>query len=680
MKELILVVDNEPPILHLLSRILIDHKYTVRCADSGTMALQFLEHQLPDLVILDVKMPDINGFEVCKQLKRNPKFSDIPVLFLSGIADAENKVKAFSCGAVDYITKPIEPDELLARVRTHLKIHHLQNESQILNTALEQKVSLRTQELSLINDELKKEINERCKTEKELRNSQELLKEAQQLGQIGHWERDVHTQEMTFSDEMFRIFELEPLNFKTSRETFLKLIHTDDRKRVIDAYRKSIKSKLKYDIEYRINTNKNKIKFVNERGTTEYDDSNIPVRSIGTVQDITRIREAELKKEKTEKLMRQMQKTEALGTLSSGITHDFNNILTGILGYSDLNSKLLEPDSKVFKYNKEILEAGKRAKKLVSQILTFSRQTEQDKLPIEIAPIIDEALALLQASIPSTIMIRRELKKNIGLILGDPTQLHQVIMNLCTNAYQSMLEHGGELTVVLDVKELPEELHMINPQCSKGPYVLLEVSDTGEGMNANTLDRIFDPYFTTKSKDKGTGLGLSVVQGIIKSHHGHISVYSEIGMGTSFKVYLPLLSPVEVKQSEILKNEVKRGFERILLVDDEEVNVVMMTRMLSLLGYQVTETHAPLETLRKFQEHPNAFDCVITDMTMPGLTGTELAREILSIRPDLPIILTTGFSHLINKEKAKETGIKAFIMKPFVLNEIADAIRFALDN
>jgi CheY-like chemotaxis protein len=327
----------------------------------------------------------------------------------------------------------------------------------------------------------------------------------------------------------------------------------------------------------------------------------------------------------------------------------------------------------------QILISSNRARELIDQILTFSRQTDQEKKPIKIQPVIKEALKLLRASIPTTIEIRQKIADCCPMS-ADAVQLHQVIMNLCTNAFHAMMDQGGVLEVCLEEIELDQDDAAHYTDLDEGKYLKLTVSDTGHGMAPEIRERIFDPYFTTKEKGKGTGLGLSVVHGIINSHHGHISVYSEPDKGTSFVIYLPVIEEKTMVVKPEVFEEIPRGDESIMIVDDELQIVNMLVQMLSGLGYEVTSRTSSLEALEAFRYNPDRFDLIITDATMPNMTGVQLAREIQKIRANIPIILCSGYSDILSREKAQDSGIRKFIMKPVIKRELAQAIRNLLDR
>ena len=387
-------------------------------------------------------------------------------------------------------------------------------------------------------------------------------------------------------------------------------------------------------------------------------------------------------RKRLEENLRQSQKMEAIGTLAGGIAHDFNNILQSLLGFAYLAKKETSEGSLANSCLVEVMAAGERAQELIGRILAFSRKTEQELKPIKLQPIIKETLKLVRGTIPSTIEVRHHISDSCGPVMGDPPRIHQIIMNLCTNAFQAMRETGGTLTVNLD--EVMFDVHAKGALSSlpKGKYVKITVSDTGYGMDENVRSRIFEPYFTTKKSGEGTGLGLAVVHGIVKELQGSIQVQSKVGAGTCFEVLLPVcLStvppplPIETKSSQVLE-----GSERILLVDDEDQIVRMVSISLRLYGYQVDVCNNGREALTLFCANPDLYDILITDQTMPQLTGIQLAEDCLRIRPHLPILLCTGHSELVDEEKAKAVGIRELLRKPFMPQTLALAIRRALDT
>jgi PAS domain S-box-containing protein len=398
----------------------------------------------------------------------------------------------------------------------------------------------------------------------------------------------------------------------------------------------------------------------------------------GTVQDISQQIEAEKQKKELENQLRQSQKMETIGTLAGGIAHDFNNLLASIMGFSELALEDSQPDSIQQENLKCTLVAAQRAADLVGQILTFARQTDTEKAPIELKHVIMEAIKLMRSTLPSTIQIKEEITSR-SAVLAAPTQMHQVIVNLCSNASHAMQESGGVLTIGLtDVEQSVTHIDPGMPVKAR-PLLKLTVADTGHGIAPEIKDRLFDPYFTTKKPGEGTGIGLSVVQGLVRSHGGFITFDSEPEQGATFNVFLPIIDGEDIPQA-VSSNSVVGGSEHILLVDDEVLVIQMGQQMLERLGYKVTTSSNSLEAAELFEKDPGRFDLVITDMTMPELTGDRLAKMITTIRPDIPVILYTGYSNRLDRETIADAGIRAILYKPLVKNDLADTIRNVLSE
>jgi len=404
----------------------------------------------------------------------------------------------------------------------------------------------------------------------------------------------------------------------------------------------------------------------NENGNTQY--------LVHTAQDIT-------EQKRLEEELFQSHKMEAIGTLAGGIAHDFNNVLSAIIGYTELAKAKLAEGSSAAEDLAEVLRASQRAAGLVKQILTFSRKGAHQCESLQPYLIVKEALKMMRASLPATIKMVDDVDPESGTILADPTKIHQVIVNLCTNALHAMKEETGTLTITLLRKELNSDDVTAHPGVAPGLFIELTVSDTGCGMDPETLRRIFEPYFTTKARDKGTGLGLAVIHGIIKEYKGMIKVESERGKGSTFQVYFPALikDPQKAEGAE-KESSLPKGTERILTVDDESTIVELHKAYLSRLGYVVTAKTSSTEALAAFRTDPTSFDLLITDQTMPDLSGVKLAEEVLHIRPDMPIVICTGYSTVLSKEKTIEMGIRKYLTKPVNNKELARTVRSVLDE
>ena len=517
--------------------------------------------------------------------------------------------------------------------------------------------------------DLREQIAERERAEEALRESQERFMNLIENAVMGIYQVTKEGKFIMINQRMVDMFGF------PSQEEFLATIdyieelyvHPDERPKILQEINEKgfIEGK---EVEFK---RKNGESIWNKLYTRVTENKEGIILYEGLMEDIT-------ERKALEEQLRQSHKMEAIGTLAGGIAHDFNNILGIILGNTELAMDDV-PEWNPARLNlKEVRTASLRAKDVVRQLLSFARKTELEKKPINITPIIKEALKLLRSSIPTSIEIRQDIPKDIDTILADPTQINQVLINLCTNAAHAM-PNGGVLEIKLENVKLGEAATSNSPDLNPGRYLNLTVSDTGYGINPKDIDRIFDPYFTTKEVGRGTGMGLAVIHGIIKGHGASVSVQSQPGKGTTFSIFFPVVEADAIVETETV-NRLSTGSEKILFVDDEESMIKMGQQILGRLGYKPEIRTNPVEALELFRSDPDLFDLVITDMTMPQMSGDTLAKEILNIRPDMPIILCTGFSEKVNEESAKEMGISAFVLKPIVMRDIAHTIRMVLDK
>ncbi len=465
------------------------------------------------------------------------------------------------------------------------------------------------------------------------------------------------------------------------KKHFQELIHPDYRKTVMERYRaRIIGDKPVNNYSFRvIKKNGDYIWVQLNVGFILWEEKSA---TLNYLRDITKQKEIEIQ-------YRQAQKMEVIGTLAGGIAHDFNNILTGIFGYTQLAKNHLNNQERAGKYLDQVMKAGQKASDLVQQILTVSRQSENEKHLIQISLVVKEALKLLRASIPSTIRIKKELFSD-KYVMADPTKIHQVVMNLCTNAYHAMFETGGTMAIGLREIEISGLSTIGKLKIPPGKYLELEVSDTGNGMDPETLEKIFNPYFTTKTTQKGirgTGLGLALISGIVEEHRGYINVYSEPGRGSAFHVFLPIAEKEpdpdgsgEKKEKEEKKEILCNGTERIMVVDDDEDILLSIRELLEDYGYKIHTFKNGLQAFEAFENAPDYFDLIVTDMTMPLMTGWELAQKILEQKPRQQIFLCTGYSESINKEKALSIGVSGYFRKPLILNDMLKEIRCSIDK
>jgi PAS domain S-box-containing protein len=451
--------------------------------------------------------------------------------------------------------------------------------------------------------------------------------------------------------------------------SFTEFIYSEDLLRQKERFERVLSGPIGPD-EYRLLSKSGEIRWV-QTSSMPILEKNQTVGLQGVLSDIT-------ESKRLQSQLQQARKMESFGTLAGGIAHDFNNFLGIIIGNTELAMDDVPKWNPAYLNLEEILESSLRARDVVRQLLSFARRTQLEKKPVNIGKIMQESLKLLRSSIPTSIEIRQIIPKDIDTILANSTQLNQILINLSTNAHHAM-PNGGILEVSLENVELDKNSAAQHPDLNPGRYVNLKVSDTGHGISSMEIDRIFDPYFTTKQVGKGTGMGLSVVHGIIRGHEGAISVKSKYGQGTTFSILFPVIEKQTAIETEPIK-ELPTGNEKILLVDDEKSILFTGRNLLERLGYQVETRQNPIEALDLFRVDPNQFDLMITDMTMPNMTGDKLVQEILKIRPDMPIILNTGFNEKIDEEKAKQIGIRQYIEKPFNRRILANVVREVLDE
>jgi len=557
----------------------------------------------------------------------------------------------------------------------------------VLVNGLESKVDVRTKELQTTNEKLRGEVEERIKADADLVETQAILQAALDNSPAGIIIADAKTGQVQYINEVGL------LTMDESRETIPSDFNVFTYVRKFQGYgldghpmepgeypvTNVLRNGKPISIEYRVKQTGRPDRFMWANAAPIMDARGEVKAGISIFLDITQRKKAEQERENLEVQLRQAHKMEAIGTLAGGIAHDFNNLLAAIIGYADLANEDISQGHPAKDQIEEVLKAGSRAKDLVKQILAFSRKSELGRVPVQVSLILKEVVHLLRASIPTTIDIRLDIDPECRPVLADQTQIHQVILNLCTNAAQAMEKEGGLLEIRLIHMETDGEKLSDYQGLTRGSYVQLSVKDTGHGIEKQILDKIFDPYFTTKKIGKGSGMGLAMVHGIVKRHKGVIHVDSTLTMGSVFHVFLPE-SDQDVLDQNKKVNPLVGGSEHILVVDDEAA-IADMTRMrLERLGYKVTSKISSQEALDLFGRHPGQFDLVITDQTMPYMTGEKMARQMISIRKDIPIILSTGYSLSIDEEKTGQMGICALLMKPVDMRELSECIRRVLDD
>lgn len=745
----ILIVDDNPENLKVLGDFLSTQGYRVRAARDGRQALASVLAQPPALVLLDIHMPVMDGYETCVQMKAIHSIRDIPIIFLSALGETFNKVRAFECGGSDYITKPFELEEVRVRVANHLHASLLLAESKAgfrasfeqaavgmghiredggifaVNRRLSEMLGHTREELlalgatELFTQDARKYIGE-CIGNLYAGGCERAAVEVEALHKNGEplWCRvafslvtiaqgtppyvagifeDISDRKAAEADRWRLAAALEQapdaivitdMDWKIRyangayRETAdldtdqipgQLLPQADDTVEESAAAMKAAVSVGEVWHGRQHGRRANGRRFVEERTVSALRDSTDRIINyVAVVRDITR--QIEL-----EEQLRHSQKMEAIGTLAAGIAHDFNNLLAAIGGFTELALEDVPGDSEAHTCLREVSGATRRASELVRQILAFGRHSELSIRPVQIQDVAREVLRLLRRTIPPHIEIQPDVDDSCEPVMADATAIHQVIMNLGTNAYHAMQESGGVLGIRVTQVALEDGALHGHPDLPPGAYVRIDVSDTGHGMDGETRERIFEPYFTTKERGGGTGLGLAMVHGIVADLNGAIHVYSELEMGSTFSVLLPASAEAAREAAVEPYRHLEPGAgEHILFIDDEHTICRFAEKALARLGYRSTTYSNPQQALAAFTENPDQFDLVITDEMMPGMRGSEILTRLREMRSELPVILYSGFSESQHKRAGTEYGFDACVMKPMVTSELAGAIREAL--
>ena len=527
-----------------------------------------------------------------------------------------------------------------------------------------------------------RDITEQRQMESARMESEDRLLLALDVSGAGIWQLDLRSGTLAVDERIYGLLGYDESNFARDSIQFIRSKTTSETWETIQQkFRRHVSGKAPlFDHEFRLRSDEGQWRWFHTKArVVRFDKEGVPATMVGIIIDTSDRKESEAERERLEIKLQQAQKMEAIGILAGGIAHDFNNILGAIFGYTQLTQMHVGDNPRIKGYVENIFKASERAKGLVEQILTFTRQGKSQKIPCDIAIVLKEVVKLIRASIPVTISIVQHIPTGLGTILADQTQIHQVLMNLCTNAAHAMETSGGELTVTLESIDVDKYSPDEGDDLAPGRYLQLSVRDTGSGMERAVMARIFEPYFTTKDVGEGTGMGLATVHGIVSDHGGRIFVESTPGSGSVFRVLFPVLDN-PAKDSAAVASDSPRGNERVLFVDDEEILVTVGVEMLKDLGYAADGTTRAAHALEIFQADPKRFDLVITDMTMPDMTGDQLAARILSHRDDIPIIICTGYSKRMSAERARALGIRAFLMKPVSVPELARTIRRVLDH
>ena len=523
-----------------------------------------------------------------------------------------------------------------------------------------------------------KDITNRLRNELALRKSEARLKEAQRIAKVGSWQLNLLTDNLTWSDEVFRIFEVNKEHFGASYEAFLSVIHPEDQYAVNNAHAQSTANETPCKITYRLLMPDERIKYVTEEFEPSYNPEGKPVRSIGTIQDITEIKQAEKERENLQKQLYESQKLEAIGILAGGVAHDFNNMLSGIMGYTELVMKEMRPADPLQKKLQAIVDITDRSANLTRQLLAFARKQTIEPVVFDLNESIEAILKMIRRIIGENIELEWLPGAGSYTVMMDPSQLDQIIVNLCVNAGDA-ITNIGKITIETDIVSIDQAYCASHAEFSPGEYVLLAVSDDGCGMDKKTSDHIFEPFFTTKDSGKGTGMGLPTVYGVVKQNDGFINVYSEPGQGTTIKIYLPLKTDKSIRK-KTTSNEIiphSQG-ETVLIVEDESSLLEMNLMLLEHLGYVTFSAETPSEAIRIIHEKSKKIDMVITDVIMPEMNGRELLEQLQRIQPEIKHLFMSGYTaNIISHQGILDEGVH-FIQKPFTLKDLAIKIRTVL--
>lgn len=671
MNRILAIDDNLDNLITLqaMLKLLIDD-CEVFAATSGHRGIKMANEEQPDTILLDIHMPGLDGFETCRLLKQHAGTSHIPVIILTAIStDSRSRVRAFELGADAFLSKPINQTELAAQVKAMLRIKHAEDSLRHENEYLEKLVALRVSDLKRANSRLHDEIATRKQAQYALAMKSDAIEHSLNGFNIINKDRKFVYVNKAYV-RMWGYDSPDEILCSSPNDHYQDPVVLDQ---IIEVVRNNGKQKFELKGKKRDGT----IFDVLVLAHLAHDENGEEIYSATSI-DISEQKHAQQERKQLERQLIQAQKMEAVGVLAGGIAHDFNNLLSPILGFSELLREDISHDSPFREAVDEIFGAAEKARDLVKQILTFSRQGDHDVKPLAVQTILKEVISLSQSIIPKNISIKDDIDLECATILADPTQIHQMLMNLVVNAYHAMEDKGGTLSLSYNEVDITTPIYNAR-RVTPGRYTRLTIEDTGIGIEPDSINRIFDLYFSTKDIGKGTGLGLSVVHGIVKNSKGEIFVESTKGKGTKFEIYLPVYNEKNINLAPP-PNIPPGGTEKILLVDDESHVRKVKSRMLEKLGYEVCCQGDPLQALEIYSRQPDKFDMLITDLSMPQLGGIQLARKVLSFNPALPVILCTGYSEMLEKELVENIGIKAVLMKPVILSELARSVRNILDQ
>ncbi len=662
----ILVVDDVPENIHQLISVLSD-EYCIMVADNGPKAIEIvLGPTPPDLILMDILMQDMDGYEVCRRIKATETGNHIPLLFLSTVGEPMEKVRGFSVGGTDFITKPFDIDEICARIRTHLELS-------LLHRFFEQTIEQRTAAL---------------------RKKESQLSEALKIAKLGYWEYEFAADEFLFNDQYYSLHKItaeEVGGYRMSSTEFAhRYVHPEDTPIIGQQTQlafESVDPNYLALVEARLLTGEGAVVWVETRITVVKDADGRTIKLIGVNQDITErklaedgLRQSEEERRTLESQLHQAQKIESIGQLAGGVAHDFNNMLGVILGHAELGIIKSTPSGTCFSDLEAIRDAAKRSADLTRQLLTFARKQAISLISLDLNETVEKMLKMLQRLIGEEIQLSWNPAMDLWSIKADPSQIDQILANLCVNARDAISGTGkiaiktGNIT--FDEKYCAYHLFDVSP----GDYVCLSVSDDGCGMDKNVQAHIFEPFYTTKGIGSGTGLGLATVFGAVKQNNGFLTVYSELGLGTVFNIYLPRVDSTPQAAIETENKVIRHDIESILLVEDDEMLLQLQKLMLEESGYTVLAAATTDLAISLAREHPGPIQLLISDVVMPSMNGKQLSEKLKDIRPVMKTLFVSGYtSDIISDKGVIKEGVH-FLQKPFSIEALTAKVRDVLNS